>query len=127
MDEDEEEQAWERDRLGLREGECSYGYVCGACFFVRSGVEVIAVRSRLTHPSPFPTPHRRGYVTQLVFICETCQGQATSSSNGDDGDGDGGVHGLCVSCAHQCHGILGHTLRNLGEKRAFRCGGFWGA
>jgi hypothetical protein len=24
MDEEEEEQAWERDRLGLREGECSY-------------------------------------------------------------------------------------------------------
>lgn len=27
-EEEEEEQAWERDRLGLQEGECSYGYVC---------------------------------------------------------------------------------------------------
>lgn len=27
MDEEEEEQAWERDRLGLQEGECSYGWV----------------------------------------------------------------------------------------------------
>lgn len=26
-DEEEGEQAWERDRLGLREGECSYGCV----------------------------------------------------------------------------------------------------
>jgi hypothetical protein len=107
----------------------------------------------------------RGYVTQLVFVCETCleQSQArTSSSNttttssssssaaaassssaaaaaaggggegkeDDHDDDDSMLHGICVSCAHNCHGILGHRLRNLGEKRNFRCGrclrGVWG-
>lgn len=86
------------------------------------------------------TTHSRGYVTQLVYICLTCrdQAQARASSTaaaassaaaagqegqeGDGADADALLHGICVSCAHNCHGILGHNLQNIGEKRAFRCG-----
>ena len=98
-----------------------------------------------THISWLPPSSSRGYVTQLVFVCETCSENASSRS-GAAGDpssagGAGGssrsfsasgesskealleprMHGLCVSCAHHCHEIIGHNVRNIGEKRHFRC------
>lgn len=54
---------------------------------------------------------RRGYVTQLVYVCDTCATHVRERTNG----ADDGMHGLCIQCAHRCHEFIGHTVRNIGE------------
>ena len=52
----------------------------------------------------------RGYITQLVNICLTCNEYSKNSQKA----------GLCAGCAYNCHDE-DHEIIELGYKRNFRC------
>lgn len=55
---------------------------------------------------------RRGYVTQIVYVCDTCIDKLKERL----GEADPSVvHGMCMQCANHCHGVLGHSIRNIGR------------
>ncbi|KYQ90741.1 ubiquitin protein ligase E3 component n-recognin 7 [Tieghemostelium lacteum] len=59
----------------------------------------------------------KGYVTQPVYSCGTCN--KNNQKSGTSNTGLEGVFGFCYGCSMQCH--LYHDVYELFKKRSFRC------